>query len=92
MLNIKVGKTSINEWIAKFKEENNIDIDREGNCGRKHVIGLETGKKIATEMEENRDLTAKDIQRDNNLNHNQVSVQTINRYLEDIEILALSSN
>ena len=58
MLNIKVGKTSIKEWIAKFKEENNIEIDREGKCCQKHVIGLETGKKIAMEMEENRDLTA----------------------------------
>jgi transposase-like protein len=48
---IKVGKTSIGEWVTRYKEENHVDVLRKDNCGQKHAIGLDTGQKMVMEIE-----------------------------------------
>ena len=82
-MNLKttVHKATIGRWVKRFKEEGHIDVLRKGNCGRLSVIGEETRNMMIEEIQENRNLTARELAKDPILNHNGVSHDTINRML-----------
>ena len=82
-LEIEVGKSTLNRWISKYEQEGTLEPQRNNNCGRKQVIGEQTASKMVQEIEKNRDLTAVDLFHDNLLNHNNVSLRSIQRMLNE---------
>ena len=83
--NIKRSYRTVKDFVHDLKINNFVKSEnspvKRSNCGRKSQIGLETGKKILDQVEENRMTTGTSIQRDTTINHKNLNVSTINRFL-----------
>ncbi len=72
--------------INQYKLEDSCTPKK--SSGRPSVIGNETGKKMIEEIKMDCETTAADLARNTKINHNNVSVSTIKRFLNDNDIVA----
>ena len=77
----------IGSIIRRIEIENSIENYRH-SCGRKQSLGKDTKQKMIEVVLENREITASYILREKELNHNNVSVRTIERMLNNEELKA----
>ena len=74
----QIGYSTVTLWIKKIKTG---IIKRKRGSGRKRAIGTETKTKMISTVDQNRRITAKDLFRNTEINHNNVSKTTIQRML-----------
>ena len=86
-----VSKSTVDRWIKEMMHYEEKRGDGEHvtpiKTGRPSAIGDETGKKMLEIVEDDRDTTASDLFRDE-VNHNEVCVHTIRRFLNKAGFLA----
>ena len=79
------GYSCIKKFVHNLKLKNHYipitPTKRKEKCGRKSLIGEDTGKKMVEEVKSNRMCTASQIQKNADLNHNHVSPTTVERFL-----------
>ncbi|KAL4501555.1 hypothetical protein ABPG72_018606 [Tetrahymena utriculariae] len=78
--NLVASKTTIYDLINEYKLNQRLSTPKK-SIGRPKLLGEETGNKFLMEIEDDRNITAMDIYNNKKINHNNVSYQTINNFI-----------
>lgn len=85
---LNINHVTISRWKKTFDQEKIVETKRKGVVRRPKSIGEDTGKKILDKVKNDRNLTAVDIHEDSEVNHKNVSYNTINRFITDNGFIA----
>ena len=76
----------MNNIITLYESQNSCTPKK--SSGRPSKIGEETGQKMIEEVKMDPEITAEDLYRDKQINHNNASSRTIRRFLDDHDMVA----